>query len=239
MFSFSGHDRRRSLPLGVMSSALFISLNQPADAAGFALIEQSVAGMGTAYAGAAATADSVDTLYFNPAGMTRLPGTRAGAAVHLVLPQTKFRNEGTTFSPVVGGGAIPGGNGGDAGGLAAVPHTYLTHQLNDDTWLGLAINAPFGLTTEYDSDWVGRYHAIKSAVKTININPSIAHKVNDQVSVAAGINVMYLDGEFTNAVDFGALSQLSAPIAGLLGGAQPRDKRMEYQTSRATPGDGA
>ena len=131
-------------------------------AAGFALIEQSVSDMGTAYAGAAASADSVGTLYFNPAGMTRLAGTRAGAAMHLIDPDTEFRNGGTTFA--AGGAPSPGSDGGDAGDLAAVPHFFLTHQLDDRTWFGLAVNAPFGLTTEYKSDWVGRYHAIKSEV---------------------------------------------------------------------------
>lgn len=176
---------------------------QLAQAAGFALIEQSVPDMGTAYAGAAASAHSPDTLYFNPAGMTRLPGTRAATAVHLVKPRTEFNNEGTTYVTTA---PIAGSDGGDAGGLAAVPHFYLTHQVDNKTWVGLAVNAPFGLTTEYDRDWVGRYHAIKSQVKTININPSVAYKVNDQFSVAVGASAMYLEGEFTNAVDFGLLA---------------------------------
>lgn len=174
-----------------------------ANAAGFALIEQSVPDMGTAYAGAAARAESADTLYFNPAGMTRLPGTRFAAAVHLIEPDTEFSNEGTTY---VGGAPILGNDGGDAGDLAAVPHFYLTHQLDDKTWFGLAVNAPFGLTTEYKSGWVGRYHAIKSEVMTVNINPSVAYKYNDQFSFALGVSMMYLDGEFTNAVDFGLLT---------------------------------
>lgn len=185
-------------------------------AAGFALIEQGVAGMGTAYAGAAATADTVDTLFFNPAGMTRLPGTRAGAAVHVVWPQNEFKNNGSTFA--VGGAPIPGGDGGNCECREAVPHAYLTHQLNDNTWLGLAINVPFGLTTEYDEGWVGRYHALKSTVHTVNINPSVALKINDQVSLAVGVSAMYLDGEFTNNVDFGTLNQIPV-IAGGLGGA--------------------
>ena len=125
---------------------LGLACSQTSYAAGFALIEQSVPDMGTAYAGSAATADSLDTLYFNPAGMTQLPGTRAAAAVHLIEPTTEFDNEGTTY---VTGAPIQGGDGGDAGGLAAVPHFYLTHQMDDKTWLGLAVNAPFGLTTEY------------------------------------------------------------------------------------------
>ena len=191
--------------------------SQGVHAAGFALIEQGVAGMGTAYAGAAATADSVDTLYFNPAGMTRLPGTQSGAAVHLILPQTKFKDRGTTFSPLVGGAPIPGGDGGDASELAAVPHAYLSHQFNDRTWFGLALNVPFGLTTHYDSDWVGRYHAVKSEVKTLNINPSIAFRATDELSLAVGVSAMYLKGEFTNAIDFGTLNVIPTGLGGLGG----------------------
>jgi long-chain fatty acid transport protein len=77
--------------------------------------------------------------------------------------------------------------------------------MDDKVWLGLAVNVPFGLTTEYHSSWVGRYHAIKSEVMTVNINPSIAYRFNDKVSAAVGVSAMYLDGEFTNAVDFGLL----------------------------------
>jgi long-chain fatty acid transport protein len=120
-----------------------------------------------------------------------------------VKPKTEFNNEGTTNALSQ---PIKGNDGGDAGGLAAVPHAYFSHQLDNQVWLGLAINVPFGLTTEYKSDWVGRYHAIKSEVKTVNINPSIAYKLNNQVSVAAGVSAMYLAGHFTNAVDFGLLT---------------------------------
>ena len=190
-----------------------LACSQGLYAAGFALIEQSVPNMGTAYAGAGATADAPSTLYFNPAGMTRLPGTRAAAAVHLVRPKTEFNDDGTSH---VTGAPIQGGDGGDAGDLAAVPHFYLTHQMDDRTWLGLAVNAPFGLTTEYNKDWVGRYHAIKSEVLTVNINPSIGYRFSDKVSGAVGVSAMYLDGEFTNALDFGLL--LNPALAGQLDG---------------------
>jgi long-chain fatty acid transport protein len=214
-------NRLRCAPAGWLLGGAAIASAPTLHAAGFALIEQSVAGMGTAYAGAAASANSVDTLYFNPAGITRLPGTRAAAAVHLVLPQTEFSNEGTTFSPVVGGAPISGGDGGDAGGLAAVPHAYLSHQLNERVWLGLGINVPFGLTTEYDDDWVGRYHAIKSQVKTINLNPSVAFRVNHQLSLGLGVSAMYLEGEFSNAIDFGTLNVIPLAAGGLGGALGP------------------
>ncbi len=218
----------------ITTAALGLAFSPTIQAAGFALIEQGVQGLGTAYAGAAATADAVETLYFNPAGMTRLPGTQTGAAVHLILPENKFSNRDTTFSPLVGGAPIPGSNGGDTGSLAAVPNAYLTHQLNDQTWLGFAINVPFGLTTEYDDDWVGRYHAIKSEVKTLNFNPSIAFKPNDQLSLAVGLSAMYIEGEFTNAIDFGTLNVIPAGLGGLGGALGPIGPGQADGSSRIT-----
>jgi long-chain fatty acid transport protein len=192
-------------PCSILAATLLLaSLPGAPQAAGFALIEQSVSGLGSAYAGAAAEADGVDTLFFNPAGMTRLPGTQGGVALHIVVPQAEFKDEGTTFSPPLGG-AIPGGDGGDAGVVAAVPNLYLSHQLSDSLWAGLAVNVPFGLTTDYDADWVGRYHALRSAVETVHIHPSLAYRVDERLSIAAGVSAMYFKGEFTTAMDFGLI----------------------------------
>ncbi|MGB5180133.1 MAG: outer membrane protein transport protein, partial [Gammaproteobacteria bacterium] len=84
---------------------------------------------------------------------------------------------------------------------AAVPAGAISHQLNDRTWLGFTVNAPFGLKTDYDDDWVGRYHAIKSELLTYNFNPSIAFKINEHATVGVGVSALYADGELTQAVD--------------------------------------
>jgi len=96
-----------------------------------------------------------------------------------------------------------------------VPNLYISSQYNDRLWLGVGVNAPFGLRTEYDNDWVGRYHAVKSELLTININPSLAFKVDDHVSIGAGISMLYADGELTNIADMGLLDQFAE--AGALG----------------------
>lgn len=64
---------------------------------------------------------------------------------------------------------------------------------------------PFGLSTEYDEGWVGRYHAIKSAVPTINLNPALAFKLNDQLSLGAGMSAQYISAELTSAIDSGSV----------------------------------
>jgi long-chain fatty acid transport protein len=89
---------------------------------------------------------------------------------------------------------------GDAGDTAYVPNTYVVLPMGRLA-LGLGIGAPFGLKTEYESDWLGRYQAIKSDIKTVNVNPSVAFKVNDMISIGAGINYQKIDAELTNAVN--------------------------------------
>lgn len=159
-------------------------------ASGFALIEQNASGLGNAYAGAAAVAEDASTVYFNPAGMTLLPDRQLVVAGHLIKPKAEFSG---TVSPAVGGG-----QGGDAGSWALVPSAYFAYRLTPDVRVGLGISSPFGLKTEYDSDWIGRFQAIKSEVKTVNLNPSIAYKVAEQFSVGAGLSLQYLDTELTN-----------------------------------------
>src|SRR5690606_37472748 len=80
---------------------------------------------------------------------------------------------------------------------------------NPSWYVGLGIGAPFGLMTEYDDDnWVGRYHSKKFSIESINVNPSIAYKVNDQLSIGAGVNWMHLDAEFSRAVPVAAFGAL-------------------------------
>jgi len=160
-----------------------------AHAAGFALIEQNASGLGNAYAGQAAAATDASTIFFNPAGMTYLPDRQGVLAGHLIKPKAEFSGSST----------IGGGNGGDAGGLALVPNAYYAFRLTPDVHLGVGMNAPFGLKTEYDSTWAGRTQAIKSELKTINLNPSIAWKAGESLSLGAGLSIQYAEATLTNA----------------------------------------
>lgn len=177
-----------------------------AHAAGFALIEQSGSGMGNAYAGGSAIAEDASTIFFNPAGMAYIEGTQAVGALHLIKPSAEFNNQGS----VKAAGLPPlGGEGGDAGDLAFVPNFYYKSNLTDSIDFGLGVNAPFGLKTEYDDDWLGRFQGVKSEVKTININPAIAFKVNDQLSLGFGVSAMWIEAELTSAVNLGVSERTS------------------------------
>ena len=158
-------------------------------AAGFALIEQNASGLGNAYAGQAAVAADASTIFFNPAGMTLLPDHQLVLAGHFINPHAEFTGSST----------IGGGDGGDAGDLAFVPNAYIAYRVSPDVHLGLGINAPFGLKTEYDSTWAGRTQAIKSELKTINLNPAVAWKASESLSLGAGVSIQYIEATLTNA----------------------------------------
>ena len=168
-------------------AASLAALSGQVAASGFALIEQSASGLGNAYAGGAASADDASTIFFNPAGMSRLQGKQVAVALHAIKPSAKFT-----------GTALPGTNmGGDAGSLALVPNAYFAMEINPAMKVGLGLNAPFGLQTEYDSLWVGQVHAIKSKIETVNLNPSVAYRINEAISIGAGINYQHIRGELT------------------------------------------
>lgn len=174
-------------------------------AAGFALSEQSGSGLGNAFAGAAAVAEDASIIFFNPAGMTYIEGTQAAGALHLIKPSAEFNNQGSA----AGTGRPLGSDGDDAGDLAFVPNFYFMTPLTETVKFGIGVNAPFGLKTEYDKDWIGRFQGIKSDLKTININPSLAFKVNEQLSVGVGLSAMWAQAELSSAVNLGAAERSS------------------------------
>lgn len=171
--------------------------------AGFQLKEQSGSLQGLSFAGASAKADDASVMFYNPAGITRLKGTQGHANISLIKPSAKFKNDVSGFTAAAALGATAhtatDGNGGDAGSLAAVPALYAVSSMDNGVRYGLAINTPYGLTTEYDEGWVGRYHAIKSELVTINVAPTVAWKVNEEWSVGGAINFQYASAELTNA----------------------------------------
>lgn len=202
----SGHRAAAFLLLAALPAA-------PALAAFFQVAENCPSGLGNAFAGGAAAAEDACTVWYNPAGMTRLEGGQLVLGAHLIEPSLEYTDQGST---IFIGAPITGGTGGDAGDSALIPNLYYSQKLGDDWAVGIGINAPYGLTTEYEDGWVGRYHALKSEIVTVNINPSVAYQVSDRFSIGFGLNYQTIDAELSQAIDFG-----STCLAGELGGQLP------------------
>ncbi|WP_243140641.1 OmpP1/FadL family transporter [Pelistega ratti] len=197
---------RRSFQLRTLSACIgLFGCASLANAAGFNLLEQNASGLGNAYAGSAAIADNASTIYFNPAGMSQLPGLQISAGANLIGPSFKFKNDGKSRGAY--GISRVGGNGGDAGSFALVPNLHMTYQATDRIHVGLGISVPFGLKTEYDKDWVGRYHSQSFEIETININPSLSFKVSDTFSIGAGFNIQHIKATYEKAQNTAPLYQ--------------------------------
>ena len=172
--------------LRTLPALLALAFAGSASAAAFQLWEQNASGLGTAYAGSAAVADNASANFFNPASLTQLSGINISAGVTGVGPSYQYRDN-----------AGASNTGGDAGGWAAVPNAHISAQLSPAWTVGFSVSAPFGLATEYNSGWVGAGQSIKSEIKTVNFNPSVAYKLNDKISLGFGLNYQTLDGELT------------------------------------------
>ncbi|MCE1203599.1 MAG: outer membrane protein transport protein [Holophagaceae bacterium] len=188
-----------------------------AKASGFQLREQSPLSQGNAFAGISAGGGDISALFFNPAVMTQYDGWQFSMGGTYVGLSAKFENASATRTPTLLGlgfqsapntganlNTISGpASHGNAAISAVLPEFNIMYSVNKDLKIGLSLNVPYGLTTEYDANWIGRYHALKSDLKTIDISPSIAYRVSNSVTIGAAFIARKADAELTNAVDYG------------------------------------
>lgn len=170
-------------------------------AAGFAIAEQSVQELGRAFSGAPTNSSDGSAVYFNPAAMSNIRGKLLSAPGYLIVPTLDFTNANSRLGEL----PLHGSSDGNSAKLALIPNLYYVHEITKLVTFGIAINTPYGLRNEYQSDWKGRYQAIDSGLNTININPAISLRLTDKLSFGAGVSVQYLQSKLTNAIDFGAL----------------------------------
>lgn len=153
-----------------------------AHAAGFMLTEQSAGALGRAYAGVGVDGTDISGVYYNPATMTLHPGTQIQAGfVAVGLDLAYEGNDGSTENGQYN--------------TQAIPHGYISHQLTDNMWIGLAMTVPFGMGTEYDDNWPLAYKGISAEVLTFDFNPNVAWKVSDKLSLGAGISIQYASAD--------------------------------------------
>lgn len=181
---------------------------------GFQLNEQSGSGIGNAFAAGAAFTDDVTAMWWNPAAVSQFPRTQAAAVVHIVTPSIKFGNDAS----VAAANQPLGNSGGDAGGANFVPNLFVSVPINPQWTFGLGINVPFGLETEYDDGWIGRYQALKSEIKTINVNPVISWRPVPEFAIGVGVNYQQIDATLTNNVNYSGALLTAAAGAGIAPG---------------------
>lgn len=181
----------------VAAAVLAAATGSSAMAAGFMLTEQSVTGLGRAYAGAGIVGDDNSAVWYNPAGMTLLSGTQfqmGGVFVTLDFPlettDGSYTDNGRKYS-------VP------------IPHMFFTSQLNDDMWFGFGLNVPYGMSTEYKRNSPLNEFGMNAEVKVFDLNPNLAWKINDKVSFGAGVSLQYATAQFESA---SATNRMDTPL---------------------------
>jgi long-chain fatty acid transport protein len=172
------------------------------NASGFGVFTQGATGLGQANA-VVAHAAGPSSLYFNPAMLPQLAGTRIEVGTTLVKPDRDFTSALT-------------GLGTDSREAEKFPSSiYLTHTYDNGIATGIGVYFPFGLTTEWSDNWDGRYIATKSEVFTTNINPVVAWQATPEFSLAAGLDILYLDAKLQNQINTTAVGFIANPPGGL------------------------
>lgn len=189
----------RSIGLATCVASCVLSVGIiPATAGSFGVNEHSASAQGASYAGVAA-GGQLSSLFWNPAIMTQFSGMSFEISASGFFGEGK--NNVTSVTPA-GLGLIPY-TPNDFLNDALIPAIYASWQLSPQLWVGLSINAPFGLSVSFPDAWPGRNYAQSTALKTYNAAPTVAYRINDWLSVGVGLQIQYGSASLSNGLTFG------------------------------------
>ena len=172
------------------SSVALILASMNANAAGYSTNLTSTSALANSYAGSAVGAHDISNMFYNAATISN--HDKAQFVFSLSHLDLDIDPDNVSFNNSSSGNEL-----GDAGEDAQVPAIYFSTPINDVVSFGLAVNSPFGLATKYSESWQGRESSSESNISTININPNISFKINDDLSLGLGLQAQYTKTAFT------------------------------------------
>ena len=144
-------------------------------------------------------------MFWNPATMTQFPGKGIEVGASALFTHA-------VDTPLLGSTFFPFGGTDNVGSDAVVPNSYFTYQFSPNLWLGMAVNAPFGLSTDFPLTWAGRdYAGGNTFLKTYNASPSLAYRLNDWISVGIGAQIQFAKTQLNRAISLAAAPAAFAP----------------------------
>jgi len=197
------HNKINKLAIAIAAASAALVSSQ-AMAGGFQLNEQSVSSQGTAFAGRSSNVTDASIVFGNPAGMSFLDRAQVTAGATYLDVESEINNASGTF---------PGSNEGDMVPGKTVPFGYFVQPINDNLHFGLGVYAPFGVITDYEDGFEGRYFGNYSDVSVITVQPTLSIKFNSQFSAGFGITYNRIKGELEKAT-LGASGDGSVNVQG-------------------------
>lgn len=195
-----------------------------ARAQGFGLNEISTCGLGRGYAATATGCHDASAIYWNPAAVTQLSGWSWAIGAAAISIDGKFRQD-TTFRTYKAN--VP---------TQYVPNGFISyHPASSKLALGVGLYVPYGLTSQWNGDFPGRFEALKASIQSIYVQPNAGWQINKNWSIGAGPVIAHSNVELIQALD---LSQQPFTVGGVsvTGAALGIPQRTEFATARLKGG---
>ncbi|MBF0547244.1 MAG: outer membrane protein transport protein [Candidatus Riflebacteria bacterium] len=205
------------LPLGWLKILMlgFLFFNVPLVnlfASGFGLLEHSAAAMGTCYSGGVSGGNDLTDMFYNPAALSLHSEPEVTLGFSQITTDSKFKlsSSSNVFKQKMSGNA----GGANIAPQETIPSLFANINGSSETRFGISINGPWGLESNNPNGWVGRYYALNSKVASLNITPTISHKIGDSTYFGCGLQVQKMTAELSAAIDFGSIgAALKIPTA--------------------------
>lgn len=167
--------RRFALLLLAGASSLVAASPRTLGAQGFGVYEHNSCAMGRAGVTAARPCADGSAIYFNPAGLAGLPGTRISGGVTAIAAKGGFTDDFLNHRTDLDNPTIP------------VPNFFFTHQLNPNLTVGLGAYAPYGLETRWPlQGFEGRFMGYNTDIRSIYIQPTLGYQVSPTLKLGIG-----------------------------------------------------
>lgn len=204
---------------GVAVAALLVGAAS-AQAGGFANRQQSVNSQGSSYSGMAAVGGGISGMFWNPSLVTSMPGRNTEVNLSFIIPDSNIKTESGTVrvppgvtlplnSPLLGANRGTLADSGNIGIPTLTPATYNNYQVNERLWIGLSNGSPFGFRTKADEDFAARVYGASTKALSINVTPTAGYKVNEWLSIGAGLQLQYLKVDLKTATSLAPNSNVA------------------------------
>lgn len=198
-----------SLALAI-AAALILPLR--AEAGSFQLPTDNAAGWARANAGGSLFANDPTAVYNNPAALAFFTGPVLQTTITGIRPSASFEGQFRDQQ----GNPVTGNNPNGFGKFIPFPNLAYAAPINDQLTLGASLTVPYGLVSEYNPSWQGRYFGTKTSLQSIAMSVSAGFKINDQFSVGVGLVGQRTKAQLNTVLDpYGSAAALfGAPILG-------------------------
>ncbi len=200
-------DRRSQIAGAAIAAIVDLLAASAAIAGGFNLDHQNAAALGAAFAGAEATRAEAAFAAYNPAAIGGAGRLDIAASITGIFPDSGYSHAEATLLGVANVSGQTSDD--DTTEAAAVPNLSLSYSPIDKLALGLVVNTPFGLDTDYSRSSIVRYQAQRTGLRAIEVTPMVAYEIWPGIVAGVGLRVQYVDLSITSIIDAGGVASAS------------------------------